>query len=180
MEGYIRVMRDEFDNLIKSFKEIKFDDVNKKQTTFFDVAGFPHYENVASNILRFFLDTNNDGYHCFGNVWLTSIIDSYNQSQYVKEQIPVAGYFTEIVERERLTEDDKRIDLFIDCGPYVLIIENKIYADVYNDLNSYRKMAQNYVDATGGKKKVIGIVLSLFPVKDNKNLIENDFVNIVY
>ena len=30
-----------------------------KPLNIFDVAGFPHYENVISNVLAFFLDPNN-------------------------------------------------------------------------------------------------------------------------
>ena len=32
-----------------------------RSPTFMEVAGYPHYENVCSNILAFFLDPKNQG-----------------------------------------------------------------------------------------------------------------------
>ena len=43
--------------------------------TLMQIAGFPNWENVYSNILAFFLDTNQD--HGFGPLFIRSILAAY-------------------------------------------------------------------------------------------------------
>lgn len=169
-------MKTDFISLIKEFDKIKFSNPKEKEITYFDVAGFPHYENVASNILQFFLDTNNDGLHGLGNLWLRAFINAYNQK--ADDKIPDADYYTNDVKREYSNGSDKRIDLLVDVDSFLLVIENKIYADVYNDLNLYTQMAKNYKNPPLGIK---GIVLSLSPINDKDHaLSQANYINITY
>ena len=39
-------------------KKYKLLEIKKVDLNFFQIAGFPHYENVSSNILNFFYKTN--------------------------------------------------------------------------------------------------------------------------
>ena len=167
-------MNNQFDDLFKDFKSRKFQKINSKEETFFDVAGFPQYENVASNVLQFFFDTRNDRYHGFDNLWLMALVYAYNKK--ANEKILEEDYYTVDVKREYAI--GKRIDLLIDCDSLVFVIENKIYADLYNDLELYTVMAKNYKNATNGVK---GIVLTLSPLKGKDEYLKQaNYVNIIY
>ena len=43
-----------YKELFTRIREIQSGPVRRK--TFMDISGYPHYENVVSNILKFFLD----------------------------------------------------------------------------------------------------------------------------
>lgn len=45
--------------------------------TLMDIAGFPHWENVYSNILAFFLDGSRE--HGFGNLMVRAMLEAYFQ-----------------------------------------------------------------------------------------------------
>ena len=59
-----------FVELINLFKSHHFSIKEEKETNIFDITGYPHYENVASNILKFFFDTNE--VHGYRDLWLRS------------------------------------------------------------------------------------------------------------
>ena len=50
-------------------------DEPRRQKNYFEVAGFPHYENVASSILAFFFDTNEE--HGLRDLWIRSLMECY-------------------------------------------------------------------------------------------------------
>ena len=123
------------------------------------IAGFPHWENVYSNILAFFLDTSES--HGFGSLFIRSLMAAYRgkcgHDGGLKDfPCPEAVEATAAVKREVKTSDDKRIDLVVDCGKFLVCIENKIWASLYNDLKQYRKHCEK--DSDG--HPVYGIVLS--------------------
>jgi hypothetical protein len=74
------------------------------------------------------------------------------------------------VETEKRTEKGNFIDLFIDGYDYRIIIENKIFATLNNDLNDY------YDFAAKDSKKVIPFVLSLYPL----NFFHEKYIFITY
>ena len=61
----------EFDSLPKLNKSHS----NKSQSIF-NIAGYPHYENVASNILAFYFNPDNE--HGLGNLLLHSLLSLTN------------------------------------------------------------------------------------------------------
>lgn len=136
---------------LDSFEKRKFS-VSKRETTFFDISGYPHYENVASNILKFFFDDNEE--HQFGNLWLKSLLQVYN-AKTSGHIFPEDVNGVKSVIRE--FSSDKRIDLLIECESFLVVIENKILAGLYNDLSLYTSMAEQYRQGL----EVIKIVLSL-------------------
>lgn len=139
------------------------------------MAGFPHYENVASNVLQFFFDCSEE--HGFGNLWLRAVLLALLDK--IRNLIPSVNNMETIGKplREYSNGSNDRIDLLIDCGSLIIVIENKIYAEVYNDLPNYIMMAENYArDNKRSNPKIIGVVLSL-----KKTEIEgNYFCNITY
>ncbi len=118
-----------------------------------EIAGFPHYENVISNLLAFYFDFNEK--HGLKDLFIKALFSSLNLS---KEYI----YSDTInVYKEVLTKKNKRIDLIIELDEYVIAIENKIFHTLNNPLDDY----ENYMKLTYPDKKCIGVLLSIHPIK---------------
>jgi hypothetical protein len=153
----------EFSELIKSeiFPEIKRD------ITIFDVLGITYDENVISNFYEYFL---NDNQHNFGSLFLDSLLELVN------EQSGKNLSFTNwIAQREISTRKGGRIDILIegveeDEGK-ALILENKIYHTLDNDLDDY------WDSVRYNEKKKIGVVLSLEKIQD---INQSQFINITH
>ena len=111
-----------------------------------DIAGFPQWENVYSNILAFFLDTGEA--HRFGSLFIQSILAAYQDkcpdAWPGKDLRPDIDFETEKVEREAATATGKRIDLLVECSEFVVCIENKIWSGLHNELGEYQ-MRLNWV-----------------------------------
>lgn len=165
-----------FNELLVAYKnkESSFKGKPKERITFFDVTGYPHYENVVSNILKFLFDDKNE--HCFGDLWLKSLIDAYNQKN--DKMVRYSSLNVIDIKREYSNGSEKRIDLLIDARPLIVVIENKIHAPVYNPFEIYSDMAKNYIENQQiCNTTIIKIVLSLAKEKLDKN---NGFINITY
>ena len=93
-----------------------------REPTFMEIAGYPHFENVCSNILAFYLQPMNE--HGFGTLFLDVL------STLINEGIAIDGQGVD-VRREEITGNRKRLDLVIESDNYIIGIENKIYAGLY-------------------------------------------------
>ena len=108
--------------------------IEEELPTIFDVSGYPHYENVISNWYAFFLKEDNP--HGLKDLFYSSLRKLINDDTYT----PAAPW---TVEREYGANENKRIDLLVHEGEEngsfknPIIIENKIYAELYNDLDDY-------------------------------------------
>ena len=141
----------------------------EQRKNFFDIAGFPRWENVNSNLLAFYFDKNEE--HKFGSLFIKSILDKYyTKSTNAKIENLYDGNFS--VKRESPPNNSrKRIDLLLEYETgWTIIIENKIDASLYNDLEDY----WNRVEA----KNKIGIVLSVLPIEIPER--NEKFVNITH
>ena len=117
--------------MIKKASDIS---IQEKAKTFFDISGYPHYENVISNILAFFFDANEE--HGLKDLWIKSLLECYNKNAETNIQ---PGEF-EKIEREHTTEENKRLDLIILLNNAIVAIENKIYAKTSNNpFDEYHK-----------------------------------------
>ncbi len=147
--------------------------------TLMEIAGFPQWENVYSNILAFLL--NSEQIHGFGPLFIRSIMAIY--SSRCPDGWPKKGFdpeslqATEKVERETSTATNNRIDILIECEDFVVCIENKIWSGLHNDLGEYREHCKTRCD--GNPERVVGIVLSPHCVS-NPSLQAHRFVNITY
>lgn len=143
--------------------------------TLLQIAGFPHWENVYSSILGFFLDTSQA--HGFGPLFIRSIMSAYRAKHRQDDWLEGAETVeaTDAVEREVRTNNGKRIDLLVDCADFRLCIENKIWADLYNDLGHYRQHCEEGSDG----RPVFGIVLSPDGVT-SPELAKHGFVSMTY
>ena len=154
---------------IKNIKPIETPDV-----TFLDIARYPKFENVISNILAFLFD---DKIHGFNDLWIRSLLNCYCKVSNI--DLDIDSIAVNCVDREVSTEDNKRIDLVIETDKFLIIIENKIYASPYNPFSSYHKFAKKYIEADNLNLEIIEILLS---VNTENDKISNDyrFYNITY
>lgn len=100
----------------------------RRRATFMEVSGHPHYENVCSNVLAFYLDPAQE--HGMGTLMLEAFAAMIGRKELaLPQQIRVV--------REHATKDGGRLDLWVDGETFVLGIENKIHHWEANDLDSY-------------------------------------------
>lgn len=138
----------------------------KRKKTFFDIGGFGHRENIISNFYAYYLDQNED--HGLEDVFLQSLLDLIN------EKIDFSrDWKAWEIQREAVTLWG-RIDLLIEeveTERKVILIENKIYHQVNNDLDGYFDEIEDV-----SSQNIIGILLTINPVK-----VENyGYINITH
>ncbi|MDZ7691831.1 MAG: PD-(D/E)XK nuclease family protein [Balneolaceae bacterium] len=124
-----------FKKLISEYK--KLDPIPERESTIFEISGYPHFEEVISNVMAFFFRT--DEKHSFSSVFVESLLAAANT---LNDDLP-SSFAVEKVEREVLTNTGNRIDLVIETDSVCIAIENKIYANLYNNLNDY----QDFIEA---------------------------------
>lgn len=130
----------------------------KQGRTFMEVSGYPHYENVSSNILAFYFDP-------FAEHGLKELLVSAFLKMAGVEEMPSLGKVT--VNREWGTDEGKRIDLIIDSEAFTIGVENKIKHWLANDLEQYSEV----IDRLGHKKNiVIKAVLGLHRIQGTGQL----------
>jgi len=138
---------------------------SERHISIFEVSGYPHYENVCSNVLAFYLHPQKE--HKLGCLLLSSLLK-------------LAGHIIESdihalnVEREYLTMSGGRLDLLITTDAYVIGIENKIFHHLNNNLLDYK----DTIDQIASDRLTpVRIVLSLKPFAIPEAI---GFANIVY
>lgn len=152
----------EYEKLLLNFQRLhKSKDIFP---TFIEISGYPRFENVASNILSFYFDTNQK--HGLKDLLLKSLLectDDFEENGLPLETLNVSREFG-IAER-------KRIDIVIECADFCVSIENKIFHWLHNDLELY----QQEVDNKFTNKNNYHIVLSI-----KKEEVTGNFKNITY
>ena len=128
----------------------------KNETLFSIVGGKSTDERTASRILAFFFDTTRE--HNMEDFFIKSFIEAAGEKY---EDITKNHNFT--VEKEFYTKHGKIIDILLLNPQCNIVIENKIYADLYNDLKEYYDTAKS----KNAEKQARGYVLSLFDMQDS-------------
>lgn len=162
---------DEIDKLQKWLDEHKYA-IPKKQVrkeTILDIAGIEHLENPWSDIYRYFFDTNAS--HGLSRLFIDSLQNLIKTKNEQYNPLPMENFK---VSREVAVQDEKgnnkRIDLLLYNDDEAIIIENKVYASLYNRLDLYWEKPEV------PEENKRGVVLSL-----NKIRVNNDkFVNITH
>jgi hypothetical protein len=142
----------QFDELLEGLK--KLPPLQPKEMTFMEIAGYPQFENVCSNILAFYLNPNNE--HGFGTLLLDALAKVINEEIATNEQSIQAI-------REVITDGKKRIDLVIESDDYVLAIENKIFAGIDNPFQDYSE----YLEKLSKGRKIYKVLLSFHTVQES-------------
>jgi hypothetical protein len=142
-----------------------------RSRTVMEVAGYPHYENVASNILAFFLQPAEE--HGLGDLLLTSLMAALPDKNWQTWE-----FQSDVtVEREHWTDMGGRLDLIIVARDLVIGIENKIYHTLNNDLSDYK----NLIEKKGSKESTrIKIVLSPNIIRNHRGMEESGFISLSY
>jgi len=143
----------------------------KRSRTFMEVSGYPHYENVCSNILKFFFDPAAE--HGLGDLFLLAFFrmagitepPDTDNIQVSTQQRTAAGNF---------------IDLIIDSEEFIIGIENKIFHWLANDLDDYGKHLDRLgSDKPSDKPIVIKAVLGLH-LLNSESPLKGGFVSYSY
>jgi hypothetical protein len=139
------------DDLQLFIDNYKLIDEKKEDPNFFQVAGFPHYENVNSNVLCFLMNKT--------DLVLKLLLECVEK----KNDIVLTFHnIEEDAEREVATTKG-RMDIVVYTDKYVIGIENKVYAQLYNDISDYcsylSKEAENDEEKSKSKEFFL-IVLS--------------------
>ena len=134
-------MATRFDNLLDEFR--KLPPRPERLPTFMEITGYPHYENVCSNILAFLFDPKKP--HGLGTLFL----DALARIGDIQDQETIASNVS--VEREEHTDAGNRIDLLIQSDSHAILIENKIWASINNPFCDYAAHLDSLPQATKPK-----------------------------
>ena len=163
-----------WNDLLERFSKIH---VENHDTTYLELCQYPYnrFEEICSRILKFFFQP--DAEHSFKNLWLRSLFEAINQ---VCDDYSHVSTHTEVTTSNTNDESDrkKKIDIVIETTQYIIAIENKIGADVYNPLHAYAEYLNNkYPD-----KQKIKLVLSAHAITSGQELhrINKNGFTIVY
>lgn len=138
----------------------------ERPRTFMEIAGYPHYENVSSNILAFFMDPAEP--HGLG----TLVLDALASAAGI--DVSEGSISSNVsVDREVVTQAGNRIDLLITSDDYAVLIENKIYATVNNPFADYT----SYLDLNHGDLVGHKVLLTVFPTSEGRRW---GFTNLTY
>jgi PD-(D/E)XK nuclease superfamily len=158
-------MERQFAALLDEFR--KLPPAVSRPPTFMEVAGYPHYENVCSNMLAFFFDPNNP--HGFGSLLLGALAEAGSI-----ESITDGAYANVSVERELTTDAGNRIDILIESDTLLIGIENKIFQAAANPFADYATfIKQRNING----KTTYKFLLTLEPSNAG---IEYGFMNLTY
>lgn len=135
----------------------------KIEKTIMEVMKNTDSELTCSNMLAFFLNPLEE--HQFNELILKALINTLDNKGLIKSQ----NYNYEHIS---ITPEYQSIDLVILNDDYVIGIENKINADLYNNLDKYSNILKTF------NKKIITIVLSKRAMDTNYET--TGFTNITY
>jgi hypothetical protein len=161
-----------FEQLIEDFDQLPKTKSQNRLSTFLGISGYPHYENVISNILAFYFDVSEQ--HGLNDLFIKSLLGACNEN---------SSDFTNVtnveVYREYQTKKYGRIDLLVRTDEMDIIIENKVYAPITNDLADYYQTIESENQQIENNKEIKAIVLSLSE-KTNNDVIEQRFEYVTY
>ncbi|HEY0046923.1 MAG TPA: PD-(D/E)XK nuclease family protein [Flavobacterium sp.] len=147
-------MRDLFE-LAKFLNHNAIPKIKRRPKTFLGIAKQPHYENVMSNIYAFYFDLNE--VHGMGDLFITSLLKIIKSTELgtTKNVYDITDF---AVDTEFTTDKNGRIDVLISSADHAIIIENKVYHHLNNNLADYWDSTRVSDNNTSNK---IGVVLSL-------------------
>lgn len=125
----------------------------KSPKTFLQIARQPHYENVISNIYAFFFDVNEE--HGMNDLFIQSFIQCITEIRPDKNLVDLIDFD---VQTEYSTLKNGRIDILLSNERAAIIIENKVYHHLNNNLEDYWN---TIISGNLDTMNTVGVVLSL-------------------
>ena len=148
--------------MFNEYKRKELYDKPDKTPTFLEVARINEKEIYISNLLAFFFDEGAP--HPLGNIFFRALYQLGTKGKTPEEDTEIRS-----VSREHLTDKNKKIDILIQTNHHVVVIEAKIWARLYNDLEDYKNTADDLARSDEGEgekdKRVIRVVLH---IEDNQ------------
>ncbi len=133
---------------------------------FFSIAGIAHLEDILSNIYAFFFSS--EGKHGLNDLFIKSLCEiisektgedfTFNKCSCIREKGTNKGGSIDMVLYDEIGDDQFH---------QAIIVENKIYASLFNDLSDY------YDSINSDEDSKIGIVLSLQRIVTNNSKFTN-------
>lgn len=151
------------EDLIDEFTDLKIKERNG--LTFLEIVKCPRLERVWSNILAFYINPNSE--HNLHELLLKSIFES------IEKNVSLTNLKGIEVKTEFVTRKGNRIDIVVVSDNFVLGIENKVGAGLYNDLEDYSACIDDISKVQN--LPAYKIVLSKYP-----NQPTHGFVNLIY
>jgi hypothetical protein len=153
----------ELQKLIDDFNALKIKE--RSGLTFLEIAKCPHLENVWSNILAFFCNPNNE--HNLFDLILNSVFETAGN------KVTINNFKKIRVRTEYPTDLGNRIDIVVFAENFILGIENKVDAGLYNDL-------QDYSNTIEGLAKPQSLPTYKIVLSKSRTSTTNGFTNIIY
>lgn len=119
-------------NAIAGFTEVSASSTEATRPNIFRIAGFPRRETVSSNVLAYFFDPAEG--HGLKDMMLKALLRTIHKEDMDVSDVSVAT--------EASTDKNNRIDILLDLPELSIAIENKVDADLYNDLADYHCWAK--------------------------------------
>lgn len=148
-------------NLLEEFKKVPID-TKTDEPSFMEISGYPHFENVCSNILQFFFRT--DEVHGMKDLLIRALFKAAGKKY--PHELSVND-----VLREQTTINNNRLDIVIETDEFLIGIEVKIFAQLYNDLKDY----SDFINSIANGREVVKILLTLQDIPSNQDFISVTF-----
>ena len=166
-----------FEKLLNDFSLIH---IPKEEKTFMGICQYPgsRFEEVCSRILAFYFNPNEE--HGLRDLWFRAL----NQCKCMKQE----GEYSKPQKIDFVLEEhtysvegyeNKRIDIVIEADNTVYAIENKIGAQLYNDLSIYSKHIEEKYKSYPKKEKII-LTAHLLNSNEIEKAKKNGFKEISY
>lgn len=151
-----------FERLLLNFQKIQ--NVEEVLPTYIEIAGYPRFENVSSNILAFFLDSRQK--HNLKDLVIISLLECIQDLDPSTLDLETLNVY-----REYTIKNQKRIDLVIEFNKFCISIENKIFHWLHNDLELY----EEEIDKDFKNERNFHFVLGI-----RKEQVKGKFISITY
>ena len=156
----------EFEKLLDEFNKVYDLNKPKYEPSYLEICDYPgnRKEEICSRLFAFFFDSHNP--HGMGTLFYDTLLEVYKEKY--KEQIDFDLnkflYQSNVVARTEIhtSNDDenklKRIDLLLESDGSIVCIENKIWAELKNNLDAYYAYTESI---KGEYRKSLYLILSM-------------------
>lgn len=156
----------EFEKLLGDFKKVYNPNTPKYEPSYLEICDYPgsRKEEICSRLLAFFFDSRNP--HGMGTLFYDTLLEVYKEKYKEQKDSDLSKllYQSNVTARTEVyapTNDEnklKRIDLLLESDGSVICIENKIWAELKNDLNVYYEYTESI---KGEYRKTLYLILSM-------------------